>query len=110
MSINYKTVVVLGMDYDEMLRVSGPVRKEEKIDISDFIEELFYNGIQQFSPRYDSPFTENLFGIVIQETDEFSYSEMDFDSYQEKVDVAKKVIYDLFPTANLKLYISTHWY
>ena len=95
MGIEYSARVIVGLPHEEL---------EEFLE---GVEDPYECGLYVCHPYYDAEYEECLFGVIVQNCEDFSYSQIDEFSWTEKVHNAHEKFTKLTGKKGI-LYLSTY--
>jgi hypothetical protein len=96
MGIEYRGVIVVGYDWDEVNQVydaAGEANPDQELDLYDFCEE---RGLESFSPYYDADQYDCIHGLKVTGSQDYSYADIDLELVQAKVKVLKAELLNEF--------------
>lgn len=93
MGIEYRGVIVVGYDWDEVNKIYDAVNTYEELDLYDFCEE---RGLESFSPYYDADQSDCIHGLKVTGSQDYSYADIDLELVHAKVKLLKAELLDEF--------------
>jgi len=93
MGIEYRGVIVVGYDWDELNQVYDAADPDQELDLYDFCEE---RGLESFSPYYDADSSDCIHGLKVTGSQDYSYADIDLELIQAKVKLLKAELLNEF--------------
>ncbi len=95
----------MGVEYSARIIVGLP--HEELEEFLQDVEDPYDVGLYVCSPYYDASYSDSLFGVLVEHCDDFSYTQINEQTWQEKVSKAHDQFYKLTGERGI-LYLSTY--